>query len=383
MPAHGTEERCVVSTGQRHTAPVVRGRRLAGAARRAVATALTLIAALTPLLVAGAHPSTAGFTGATSNPASTFTADTLAAPTGLSVGQTCAGGTINAALSWTPTTSTAATGYSWQRTTGGVAGPATAVADRTTSATTDSTALAPSTTYQYQLQATAGSWRSAAAGATLTTTSCAQAQPQVADATSSSTAAAGSLISINRPASAVPGDLLVVFVSDAGTTAVTPDQAGWTLIRTDQSHNAWITQGLWYRWAGAGDPATYSFTKSNPKADMVAAMLRITGANTTNPVDVSAGNSQGGTVSTTITAPSVTTTVANTLLLTFASTTDGNTYTPAAGMTEQVDYTSGRWMSEQVATQAIAAAGATGTRTITINNIGNVYAVASTLAIRR
>jgi hypothetical protein len=369
------ERRLVRGTGQQRTDRTPRS----GRWRLFLAS---LLAVSLPLVSTTAVPvTTASFTGASANPANTFAAATLNPPTGLTATQTCAGASINAGLAWTPTSSTWADGYTWDRTAGATTSASTAVAGRATAATTDSTALAAATTYQYRLRATASTWRSTAATATLTTTSCTSGV-QVADVTSATIPAAGSSISIAKPANTVPGDLLVVFVSDAGTVAVTPDQAGWTQIRSDQSHNAWITQTLWYRWAGASEPASYSFTKGNPKADMIAAALRITGANATTPIDTSAGSSQGGTVSTTIVAPSVTTTVPNTLLLTFASTTDGNTYTPAPGMTERIDTTIGTWISEQVATQTIAAAGPTGTRTITLSAMGNVYAAASTLAIR-
>ena len=358
-----------------------RGRTGRGGQRRLFVAAVLAVAL--PLVSTTAVPvTTAAFSAASSSSANSFAAATLSPPPGLTATQSCTGGVINAALSWTPTAHAWADGYTWDRSVGGSTSAATAVAGQSTSDTTDSTALTSATTYQYRLRATAGSWRSAAATASLTTTSCGGGQVQVADATSATIPAAGNLITVNKPATTVPGDLLIVFVSDAGTVAVTPDQAGWTQIRSDQSHNAWITQTLWYRWAGAAEPASYSFTKGNPKADMVAAVLRITGANAGSPIDTSAGSSQGGTVSTTIVAPSVTTTVPDTLLLTFASTTDGNTYTPAAGMTEVIDTTIGKWMSEQVAGQTIAAAGPTGTRTITLSAMGNVYAAASTLAIR-
>jgi hypothetical protein len=335
---------------------------------------------LVVLLVVTGGPAAAAFTGHTTNSTSTFTAAVLAAPTSLTATQNCTAGSITAALGWTPTASTWADGYAWTRTTGGVTSSPAAVSGQPTATATDSTSLTAATTYQYALRATAGAWRSTAATAALTTTSCGGVT--VADITSGNTSAAAYTIGIPRPASTASGDLLIAMVADAGTVAVTPDQAGWTAIRTDQSHNEWMTQALWYRWAGASEPANYTFTKPNPKADMIGAIVRITGANVTSPIDAHAGNGQGGTVSTAITAPSVTTTVANTLLLTFASTTGANTYTPAAGMTERLDFTIGKWASEQVASEAIAATGATGQRSITISDVGNVYAVAQSIAIR-
>ncbi len=340
--------------------------------------ASALLAALPPLLAIAAYPVHAAFTAQTHNPANTFTADVLAAPTGLSVTRSCSGGAMGAVLSWTPTASTWADGYTWQRTSGGVTVGPTTVVGQASNGTVDAGPLTVATTYQYELRATAAQWRSAAAATAITPSACLA----VAGATSTTTIAAANTISVPTPAGVTSGELLIAYVADAGTVPTVPDQAGWTAIRTDYSHNDWITQALWYRWAGAGEPASYTFTKSNPKADMFASMLRISGANATTPIDASAGDSQGGPASTTIVAPSVTTAAAGTLLLTFASTTDMNTYTPAAGMTEHVDANDGKWVSAQVASQHIAAAGATGTRTITISNEGNVYAVASTIALR-
>jgi hypothetical protein len=116
---------------------------------------------------------------------------------------------------------------------------------------------------------------------------------------------------------------------------------------------------------------------------MLGSILRITGANATTPINASAANGQGaGTVTSSITAPGVTTTVASTLMITFCSTLGaGNSHTPPAGMTEHVD-TSASFGSDGVASEPISAAGATGTRTVSITNLGSVHGLAQTVAVR-
>jgi hypothetical protein len=116
---------------------------------------------------------------------------------------------------------------------------------------------------------------------------------------------------------------------------------------------------------------------------MQGSILRITGANASTPINASAVNGQGGgTVTTSITAPGVTTTVASTLMISFCSTLGaGNSYTPPAGMTELVD-ANASFASEDVASEPISAAGATGTRTVNITNLGSVHGLAQTIAVR-
>jgi hypothetical protein len=335
------------------------------------------------MLMATTRDVSATFSASVTNSGNTLGTDTLAAPTGLSATQTCSGSTIQASLGWTATSSAWADGYVWQRTLGGVAdGSAVTVAGQATVSSTDSSSLSANTTYGYQLRATRNNWLSTAATTTLATTTCVP-PPSIPGASSAMTSSTSSL-TISKPGSVAVGDLLVAYVATHSGFTMTPP-AGWTSIRSDWNGDTWIQGYLWWKIAAAGDTGagSYTWSISGPHEDMLGTILRITGADATTPINASAANGQGaGTVTSSITAPGVTTTVANTLMITFSSTLGAaNSYTPPAGMTERVD-TSAGWGSEEIAYESISAAGATGTRTIGITNLGSVHGLAQTIAVR-
>src|SRR5581483_3216441 len=143
-------------------------------------------------------------------------------------------------------------------------------------------------------------------------------------------------LSIPRPAGVVAGDVMVAGVGIRGAPAVTAP-AGWTLIRRDVA-GTYTTQALYYRVVTAGEPASYlwSFSASVPAAGGIAAYQ---GVDTATPVDVSVGAGQN--VNTTsIVAPSVTTTVPGTRVVGFFSIGGTNSISPPAGMTERAEASS-------------------------------------------
>ena len=83
-----------------------------------------------------------------------------------------------------------------------------------------------------------------------------------------------------------------------------------------------------------------------------------------------------------MTAPSITTTLPNTLLIFAGSGSTAATYTPPGNMTERFDRTtSGTYkVSIEAATQALASSGATGTRTALAST--SVRSVTVMIAVR-
>jgi hypothetical protein len=174
-------------------------------------------------------------------------------------------------------------------------------------------------------------------------------------------------LTINTPAGVQAGDVMVAGIGIRGApTVATP--AGWTLIRTDAA-GTYTTQALYYRVATATEPASYtwSFSGSVPAAGGISAYQ---GVNTTAPVNVSAGTGQN-VDTTSIVAPSVTTTVAGAEVVGFFSIGGNNSITPPAGMTERGEANSSAgsnhvtWESSDFLQ---ATAGATGTKTATGTN---------------
>jgi len=181
-------------------------------------------------------------------------------------------------------------------------------------------------------------------------------------------------ITLNAPIDIQDGDILLLFalVGDAGGAAptITPP-SGFTAITLGAGNNpTTVTAGgfnvkffaWWKRASSEGSTYLVDWT-GNFSAE--AMMLCIRGAKASgDPTNIAA--SATGTGSTT-TGPSITTTVANTLLvLASHDFTGGIDTTPPTGMSEAFD--SGPLMFE--AFQAIAATGATGTRTFTNPNSG-------------
>ena len=190
-------------------------------------------------------------------------------------------------------------------------------------------------------------------------------------------------LTIPQPASTVAGNVMMAVIAVRPSTATITAPAGWTLVRrlNNVSGNSSSLATYW-KVAGSSEPATYNWTFSSSNGS-AGGILSFSGVNTTTPVDVQNGVNTASSLS--HSAPSITTTAANEILVTayaFASTA---TWTPASGMTEAVD--DNAWVSGTGSTGisiAIdytlrATAGATGTRTATASNdadTGNAQAIA-------
>jgi hypothetical protein len=163
------------------------------------------------------------------------------------------------------------------------------------------------------------------------------------------------------PSGIANGDLLVGIIvglyQDITSNAAL---SGWTHKHSFVSGETRFS--ILYKYA-SGESGNYAFGMAGALFTS-GVVLRITGAVTSgDPFDVIGAGSSG--LSTTATAASVTTTVANTLLLWIAGWVNGGTTLSGnpSGMTEHVEAT-----ILAVYSEAIAATGATGTRAGTISN---------------
>ena len=158
-------------------------------------------------------------------------------------------------------------------------------------------------------------------------------------------------------------DVLVAGITVRGNQTITPP-AGWTSVRSDVSGST-IKQEVFRKVAGGSEPASYAWTFSDPVDGAVGAIAAYSGVNTTTPIDVSGGQANASSAS--VTAPSVTTTVANTKLVGFFGSADDATFTAAASLTERTDLLVDTTVdvSAQRGRSAQAAAGASGTKVAT------------------
>ena len=177
-------------------------------------------------------------------------------------------------------------------------------------------------------------------------------------------------VTIARPAGAVAGDLLLAAVTWTGdwTTATPSAPGGWTLIRAT-GDNA-LGQFLYYRLMTAGDPASWTWT--GPASNATGGMLAYSGIDASNPVNTSSGAPD--TVSGQATAPSVTTTRGNVVLVAFFGVLNGNLQTPPASMNAVWNGASltAPAISTLAAQQSWPAIGTTGSRIATGNGTRSV-----------
>src|SRR5688572_29479437 len=178
----------------------------------------------------------------------------------------------------------------------------------------------------------------------------------------------GNSVVISKPSGTVSGDLLVagvMFEKGTGVTTLSAP-AGWTLLlRTNQVGD--IGMQTYYRIADGTDGASFTFTLNNsPK--WAAGISRISGVDQVGPIHVSAGGSSGGTASTSVVAPSITTTIPNTLILAFFTNKHQSTYTGVSTERYDVPNTANGLPSNMLASYGQSVAGSTGTKTATSSN---------------
>jgi hypothetical protein len=186
-------------------------------------------------------------------------------------------------------------------------------------------------------------------------------------------------ITINRPAGTSAGQVMLasIVISDDDPAFTAP--AGWTLVRQDTIKDM-LRQAIYVKAAGASEPASYTWTV--PSARRIAGgITTFDGIDVTHPVDAVAGSTNGA--STSVSAPGITTTVPNTILVQLAAVVSGGTFAPPGGMTEGWEAaapgsstrknTVGAVASESYALQP--AAGSTGSRTASVSTAGRSIGV--------
>jgi Bacterial Ig domain len=184
-------------------------------------------------------------------------------------------------------------------------------------------------------------------------------------------------LTVAAPAGVSAGNVLLAAVHVRGQPAITPP-AGWVLVRQEQNGSN-MRAAVYYKVATGSEPGSYTWTFASSQA-AAGGITAWSGVSTTTPIDAHGG--QVNASSNTITAPSITTTTANTMLVGFFGIGPATSLTPPAGMTERWDVasTQGSFKATSGAASALqAAAGPTGTRAATSGatstNIGQLVAL--------
>lgn len=169
-----------------------------------------------------------------------------------------------------------------------------------------------------------------------------------------STATATGTDTCSKPAGTAAGDLLLAFAGDVNLGAIT-SPGGWTEIIEGNGFT------VAYKIADGSEGSSFTFGL----ADIVV-IHRITGNAATSPIDVHGSAHNGASAAPHATAPSVTTTVADCLLVYGSTYAAGGvvaaTSTPPGGYTERSDVPhAGNKHAITTADKTLTAAGSTGT----------------------
>ncbi|MDQ1500885.1 MAG: hypothetical protein QOI86_4225 [Actinomycetota bacterium] len=186
-----------------------------------------------------------------------------------------------------------------------------------------------------------------------------------------------STLTLNTPAGAAAGDVLVAGVATRGGSDVTVvPPAGWILIRTDNNSNSLQLSSYWHV-AGSSEPATYTWNLTasadgTPTSKAAAGTISAySGVDSVTPLDATGGQvDPNSTLS--IVAPSITTTAANDRVVGLFTIANASNIDPPSGssaMTEIAEANSNvsgqAHVDIETADTTQATAGAAGTKTAT------------------
>ncbi len=204
------------------------------------------------------------------------------------------------------------------------------------SASFSDTAAAPGTTYSYTVDAVDAAGNRSAPSAPASVTTPGQTTPGIAFHGSSFAAnATATTLSIPAPTGAQAGDVEVMAIAARGAPRFTPP-TGWTLVRQD-ANSTTMTQVAFTHVVGGGEPASYTWTLSSSQSAS-GGIIAYGGVRTVSPVDSSGG--QANASSTSVTAPSITTSNPGEQLVGFFGTGTATSLTAPAGMVERGDVAS-------------------------------------------
>jgi len=194
----------------------------------------------------------------------------------------------------------------------------------------------------------------------------------------------GASITINKPTGTAKGDVLIAAIAVRPQTVTITAPAGWTLVnRQNNAGGNANSLAVYSKVATATEPASYAWSFSANTGNE-GGIQAFAGVDNTTPINVFAGTTTGS--GTTHTAPGVTTTVTNTMIVTAHEYSSSDRWTAPVGMTEVFDVASlavpdALGIALLGSYKAQAAAGATGTFSATAaSNAGQGAAI--TVALR-
>ena len=189
---------------------------------------------------------------------------------------------------------------------------------------------------------------------------------------------------INNPGSVLAGHVLVAQLAFKGGSAtvgsITPP-TGWTLVDASSSSGAdRVTQAVYWKLAGAAEPASYTWSWSN-SVRAEGGIAAFGNVDVLNPVDSWGVRANNNTA--TITLPTITFNSTNVMLVAALTSSQTTTHTtPTGGMNEQYDSSTGagpNGVTASLATLAQVTTATSGARTASsgqaVDNIAHLLAL--------
>lgn len=196
-------------------------------------------------------------------------------------------------------------------------------------------------------------------------------------------ASGGTSLTVNRPGGVLAGHVLIAQLALKGNGAtvgaVTPP-AGWVLVNQSSSSGASpVTQAVYWKVAGAAEPASYTWTWANTvRAE--GGIAAFSNVDVLDPIDSSGVRANNNTA--TITLPTVTFDSTNVMLVAALVSSTATTHTTPTGMNEQYDSNTGagpNGVTASLATLAQVTATTSGARTASsgqaVDNIAHLLAL--------
>jgi hypothetical protein len=194
-----------------------------------------------------------------------------------------------------------------------------------------------------------------------------------------------STLSIAVPAGTVAGDVMIAAITVTPSTVPITAPGGWTQIRAvTQASGGGSQLATYYRVATASEPASYTWTLTTSHTGAAGGIVSYSGVDNTTPIDVSASVITNSSLN--HTAPTITTSIANDMLVTVHEYESASSWTPPGGMTERVDIASRAVSSNGITLEmnelVLGAAGATGAKTATAAGNNKDSGATASIALR-
>jgi RHS repeat-associated protein len=205
------------------------------------------------------------------------------------------------------------------------------------------------------------------AGSTGNKTATAAAEADAGNAHLVALRPAKASLAISTPTGTASNDVMVAAIGFNNSSAAITPPAGWTLVRRlENTATTSNSLAVYRKTAAAGEPGSHTWAVAGG-AFVVGGIQSFSGVDTANPIDTESGQATAS--ATAHDTPSITTTSANTMLVTAHTYASSQSWTLQAGLSESFDRLSGSanatGQSITGGRQAQPAAGASGTKRAT------------------